>query len=469
MNSGWLRMEPYRLFITVIRIPCMMSRNMIFIILSFSYLKESFCGPKFIAQPSDNYAVKGNTHWFPCIIDKLENGQSFQWYKNGRPINTGTRISIQSKENEPSSILLITGVVLADAGQYHCAIVQESNSKTIIQSRTATLIVHSLPSPQYPYCSVPTSTFIAGSMVTLSCLSQKVQPPVTLSWIHSIGIEDQVTILKEEGKNISLVFSVTARKEYNNAVFTCKQVSPLTTNKTNNFTTCSVGPLEILYKPEAMIQHANPTLPGRETIAFCQTSSNPPVTKYQWLFDPHIPADEYSIDETGQILKLLNPMIKQSGTNITCVATNSIGHVSSSIILQVAQVDFENEHTTGESTGSQFEGINKDIHLSLDVVIIIVAGVVIIVVLVVLVPVYHYCLCRNHNTTAVDSSGKEVIQSEVYYEAREGVILRHTIQDRSLPRVPTTEVYGHWRHSTASQVPNDLESHSYIYIDTEND
>ncbi|XP_033118865.1 neural cell adhesion molecule 2-like [Anneissia japonica] len=429
------------------------------------YLKQTNCVPIFAAEPLDDKIMKGNYHWFPCIVNGLEEGQTLQWYNNGRIVQEGTRIVIERKQNGARSILFINGVILADAGQYHCAVVQASNGETIIRSRTASLAVHSLPSPLYPYCSLQTATVVAGSTVTFSCLSEKVEPPVILSWIHSIDSQDIVTTLNEYGKNISLEFSMKARKRYNRATFICKQVSPLFTDNQ----TCSIGPLDILHKPEAMVQHATPTLPGRETIAFCQTSSNPPVTKFQWLFDPHIPADRYSIDETGQILKLLNPEVKQTGTNITCVATNIVGHASSSIILQVSQVNFENEHTTSESTGNQiFKAINKDIHLSLDVVIIIVAGVIIIVVLVVLVPVYHYCLCRNQNTTTVDSSGKEVIQPEVYYEAREGVILRHTIQDRSLPRVPTTEVYGHWRHSTASQVPNDLESHSYTYIDTEN-
>ncbi|XP_071945834.1 basigin-like [Antedon mediterranea] len=443
-----------------------MSSILLLLVILLSHLEN--CKGIITTQPLDETVKKGKNHWFPCVADGIESDQSLQWFRNGKRLNEEPRITIENNESGTSSMLYITGIIPSDAGQYYCAVVKSSTDEKIASSRTATLVVKSLPSSQYPYCILETIPIIAGSNLKLLCLSEKVVPPVTLDWMYPIDIRYKNTQLMEDGKNISLELSMTAKKQYNGIVFSCKQESTLVQN---NYTLCSVGPLDVLYKPDTAVQYASPALPGRETIVFCQTSSNPPVTSYRWLFDPQLSEDEYNIDESGQILKLLNPKIKQTGTNISCVATNEVGYGSSSVNLHVSynQVDSEHGSTTGDENRNEFQSKERDIGLSLDVIIIIAAGVVIIIVLVVLVPVYHYCLCRNDNTIIVDSLGKEVTQPEVYYETREGVILRHTVQDRSLPRVPTTEVYGHWRHSTASQVPNDLESHCYTYIDTEND
>ncbi|XP_033118911.1 kin of IRRE-like protein 1 [Anneissia japonica] len=434
---------------------------------------------KFEEKPQNATINAGNDKPFICTVsDMLNNEQRFAWYKGNIQLTDGEnvieynsgneRLSVSQLETSSGnimSILKVDDAVSSDNGAYTCAILE--SSRIVLRSEPAYLIVHSLPGSQYPLCSVSKTIAVAGSTIILTCKSENVLPPVNLSWTENNNfISGRLEMRKKENEVINELM-LLLKKEHNGIKFICNQVSDL---MPNDHSYCSVGPLNVRYKPNVKIQHTSPVLPAIETVIFCQTFANPRVDSYRWTFNPQIKRRDYMLDSTGQVLTLLRPTLQQSGTNVTCTATNGVGKSSSSMQLLVALSEVsDGEYVTGETildTQSQKQG---RIRLSLDVVIIVVAGVIIVIVLVVLVPVYHYCLCRNGNITTVDSSGIKVTQPEVYYEAREGVILRHTIQDRSLPRVPTTEVYGHWRHSTASQVPNDLESHSYTYIDTEND
>ncbi|XP_033118866.1 hemicentin-1-like [Anneissia japonica] len=431
---------------------------------------------EFKEKPQNATVKAGDSQPFICTVSNMLHEQSFAWYKGNTQLTDGENViyvseverllvsELKTSSGNIMSIFTIGDAVSGDSGAYTCAILNPSGNN--FRSEPAYLVVQSLPGSQYPVCSVSNIIAVVDSTISLTCKSENVLPPVALSWIQNNIIRDETNRLKTEDEVITEL-TLLLKKEHHGMKFYCKQVSDLIPG---NYTYCSVGPLNVRYRPNVKIQHTSPVLPFIETVIFCQTFANPPVDSYSWTFYPQIKSDEYTVDSTGQVLTLLKPTLQKNGTNVTCTATNEVGKSSSSIQLLVALSDLNHgEQTVGESIHRTKSENGEGIRLSLDVVIIIAAGVVIIVVLVVLVPVYHYCLCTNDNVITVDSSGKEVIQPEVYYEAREGVILRHTIQDRSLPRVPTTEVYGHWRHSTASQVPNDLESHSYTYIDTEND
>ncbi|XP_033118846.1 uncharacterized protein LOC117118378 [Anneissia japonica] len=452
-----------------------MSENVLhFILLSVCLsMNSKYCSAvlQFEEQPQDARIKLGEDHTFSCIASGMQEQDRLTWLRDGIEVDTlieyNSRLTIGYNKLTIGKLttLFINDALKTDDGIYKCIIIPSRAEVNQKYSDEATLTILSLPSPAYPLCSVHDLDIAIGSVITFSCVSERVQPPVNLTITRGL-IEITYGISFVERNDLkTLEMRWRARKEDNGAILTCHQTSPLAPETEH---TCSVGPLNVQYKPEIQIQYTNPVIPERETILFCQTSSNPPITGYQWHLKPEFELNEYNVDETGQILKLFRPSLQQSGTNITCTATNELGRSSLTVKLIVANPNSVNEK--GNANIRQLsENNDGGIRLSLDVVIIIAAGVVIIVVLVVLVPIYHYCLCSNVNTTTVDSLRNEVSQPEVYYEAREGVILRHTIQDRSLPRVPTTEVYGHWRHSTASQVPNDLESHSYTYIDTEND
>ncbi|XP_033118838.1 cell adhesion molecule 3-like [Anneissia japonica] len=457
-----------------------MSVSYMFLVFIFVIVFIQFrwiqCDLNFQQTPLSDEVMEGNAHTFTCVVSGMQNQQQLMWSKDGEKIiktdKDLPRWTIGNNELLETgniSMFVINRVVRNDKGAYTCAVVSKHSGQIYERSREAILTVNSLPRPQYPICSVSDINVEAGSTITLSCTSEHIEPEVSLKFMQQSKLLGGKMIVHNNDKLVDLQLELKVTKQNDRATIICKQSSSLLPNE---FATCSVGPLNVRYRPEVIIQHTNPVLLGRETIVFCQTTANPPVTNHRWTFIPNIPESEYTTDETGQILKLFRPTIKQNGTRITCTARNNIGEQSSTVTMMVAYqaISSKNENVIEKTkNGEKHQTQNAGIRLSLDVVIIIASGVVLIVVLIVLVPIYHYCLCRNNDTATLNASGEAVTQPEVYYESRDGVILRHTIQDRSLPRVPTTEVYGHWRHSTASQVPNDLESHSYTYIDTEND
>ncbi|XP_071944284.1 cell adhesion molecule 4-like [Antedon mediterranea] len=397
-----------------------MRRNVLFLFLLLC-LHHSKATIEFKEQPSDGRVDLGKDHTFSCIVNGMDNQQYLAWLKDGVLIRTQeARITIGYSNIKIGKLTTLTlnKLLKSDRGRYQCVVISTETNSIEERSLEAILTVLSQPSSIYPLCSGHEDNIAIGSVITISCISERVEPPVNLTISRNMNIvKNGVSFVENE----KLQMLLKTRKEDNRAIFTCHQTSPLAPESES---TCSIGPLNVQYKPEIQLQYTNPVIPERETILFCQTSSNPPVGTYNWKIEPNFAKSDYSIDETGQVLKLIKPSIVHNGTNITCTAVNKIGKSSSTVTILV---ESPNILKSNEQNGK----------------------------------------LRNQNS--VDSLGKEVTQPEVYYETREGVILRHTVQDRSLPRVPTTEVYGHWRHSTASQVPNDLESHSYTYIDTEND
>ncbi|XP_033118928.1 neural cell adhesion molecule 1-like [Anneissia japonica] len=440
-------------------------------VIVFTKFRWIQCDLNFQQTPLSDVVKENNAHTFTCIVSGMQNEQQLIWLKDGKKIiKTDEDLARWTVGNTGNiTMFVINRVARNDKGAYTCAVVSKLSGQIYKRSREAILTVNSLPKPQYPICSVSDINVEAESTITLSCTSENIEPEVNLKFMQQSKFLGGKMIVQDDDDLVILQLELKVSKKNDRDTIICQQSSSLLPN---DFSTCSVGPLNVRYIPEVIIQHTNPVLPGRETIVFCQTTANPLVTNHRWTFIPTIPENDYITDETGQILKLLRPTIKQNGTRITCTAANNIGEQTSSVTMIVAyQAISSNNDDVAEKTenGEKYQTRNRGISLSLDVVIIIASGVVLIVVLIVLVPIYHYCLCRNNDTATLNASGEAVTQPEVYYESRDGVILRHTIQDRSLPRVPTTEVFGHWRHSTASQVPNDLESHSYTYIDTENE
>ncbi|XP_033100022.1 cell adhesion molecule 2-like [Anneissia japonica] len=358
---------------------------------------------EFREEPKSAVVTAGEDKPFICTVSDMRDEHQFAWYKGNTQLTHGENVitSLLSERlfvtqletySGTMSILTINDVISSDSGSYTCAILN-SGGRSLRRSEAAQLIVHSLPGSQYPLCSVSKTIAVVGSNTTLTCKSESVQPPVDLFWTENNKIiRDGINTL-ETVNGVINEFTLLLTKENHGMKFICKQISDF---MPSNHSSCSVGPLNVRYRPYVKIQHTSPVLPAIETVIFCQTFANPPVDSYKWTFYPQIEGSEYMVDITGQVLTILKPTLQQSGTNVTCTARNQVGKSSSSIQLLVALSDVnQGEHTTGKSihkTKSENEG---KIHLSLDVVIIIVAGVVIIVILVVLVPVYHYCLCRK--------------------------------------------------------------------------
>ncbi|XP_071944691.1 cell adhesion molecule 3-like [Antedon mediterranea] len=293
---------------------------------------------KFIDEPLNGYVDIGKDHSLTCVVSGLIN-EELTWHKNGVQLlfeDEDVKLHISKTNNEISigniTTLAVLNALRSDTGLYQCVVISLESGIILKKSRKAELIVRSFPSPQYPICHQPRADIPLGSTISMSCVSEKVNPPVTLQFIRNSQSLNAGTIKQEIEKFVKFRLKLNATKDDNGAVYECHQYSSFDSSYRKS---CSMKPLNIQYKPEIKIQHTNPVLPGRETILFCQTFANPPVSQYRWTLVPPIKDEDIIVDKTGQTLKLVRPLIEQSRTNITCTATNEIGQVSSSVVLTV--------------------------------------------------------------------------------------------------------------------------------------
>ncbi|XP_071945832.1 cell adhesion molecule 4-like [Antedon mediterranea] len=430
---------------------------------------------KFDAKPKDVNELEGQVATLKCFIGGFDNDiHIVSWWKEGlhltsnnKILTKNNRLSVEIDEipTFKGSLLYsitISDLLLEDEGNYHCQIDQTP----VVSSGVARLTVMQVPSSEYPQCKKSANSFIVDSKVKLTCISQLLRPPVQLTWSRY----GKVNILNTQSETDSYLtythYTFNAKKIDNDANFTCKQTSEATSGVSN----CTIRNLNIQYRPEVKIQHTSTLFIGSDSILFCQSFANPPVTQFMWTFSPVLNANEYIAD--GQVLTLIKPSITTNGTIITCSAENNIGISRDSITLIISN-GRQNKDSTKESNDViQLHKVNINTNneedkdsVSLYVVIIIIILVVIIVVVVVIIPVYYQCFCKTR--TATDSSGREIYQPTVYYDTRDRVS-NSGLYDRSLPRLPSTGHYGHWRHSFASQVPEDLDVQGYTYIEDRN-
>ncbi|XP_071944684.1 cell adhesion molecule 4-like [Antedon mediterranea] len=444
-------------------------------------IMENAIGQQFLPDMNDVSVLEGDSVTVKCFIQgKLPDSSDIAWWKGERQLSNKNNILIKDSRliatltdfpgtNKLTYLLGISQSVREDEGGYYCKI---SNIDEI-HSEIVRVTILQKPSDEYPQCFQSKESYISGSDVQLSCISEIINPPVELRWKRTIlPISDQDVSTDIRDNIVYKHLQFTAKKSDNDDTFVCLQNSEVVPATSN----CTITNLNIQYIPEVKIRHTSVIFSGSDSILFCQAIANPPVRTFTWTFKPML--ESYGYATEGQVLRLLKPTISRNGTQITCKAENSIGsHVATTTIYifnekYVTSKDYNNKiDSNGEySSRSEFD-INTENNaevedeVSLYVVIIIIILVVIIVVVVVIIPVYYQCFCKTR--TATDSSGIEIYQPTVYYDTRDRVS-NSGLYDRSLPRLPSTGHYGHWRHSFASQVPEDLDVQGYTYIEDRN-
>ncbi|XP_071944685.1 cell adhesion molecule 4-like [Antedon mediterranea] len=439
-------------------------------------------GQQFLSGINDISVLEGESVTVKCFIQgTLPESSAISWWKGDRQLSNKNNILIEDSRitatltdfpgtNKITYLLVISPSVREDEGKYYCRIISDNNE---IRSEIIQVTILRKPSDEYPQCIKSKESYIAGSDVKLSCISELINPPVDLSWTRtktSISDQDVSTDILDDIVYKHLQF--TAKNTDNDETFVCLQISEVVPATSN----CTIANLNIQYIPEVKIRHTSVIFAGSDSILFCQTAANPPVRKFSWTFQPVLKSYEYATE--GQVLRLLKPTISRNGTQITCKAENTIGSTIATTTVYILKEIYVKSKDSNNKIDSNVENngrVEVDINtennadnedkVSLYVVIIIIILVVIIVVVVVIIPVYYQCFCKTR--TATDSSGRELYQPTVYYDTRDRVS-NSGLYDRSLPRLPSTGHYGHWRHSFASQVPEDLDVQGYTYIDNKN-
>ncbi|XP_033118817.1 cell adhesion molecule 1-like isoform X3 [Anneissia japonica] len=431
---------------------------------------------RFDAKPKDVNGYEGKTAKINCFLgDFIKEKHIVSWWKYDLKLSQQNEVIVFDKrisvylDDLPyagaySYVLLIHDLILEDEGDYHCQI----DESPIVSSGIARLTILQIPSTKYPKCKKSANTYVVGSQVKLTCISELISPPVELNWNHEGASVLPISIKTEVSDDLVYKhYTFIAKKSNNDDSFMCQQRTEVVPGIHN----CSIQNLNIQYRPEVKIQHTSALFAGSDAILFCQSFANPPVTEFKWMFTPVLNVNEYIAD--GQVLTLIKPSIARNGTRITCLAENNIGASTDTMTVHITKEGTLEKNIYGNNNDSKNVSKTKNTTnmtedskgVSLYVVIIVIVLVVIIVVVVVIIPVYYHCFCKTR--TATDSSGREIYQPTVYYDSRNRTS-NSGLYDCSLPHLPSTGLYGHWRHSFASQVPEDLNQQGYVYIDERN-
>ncbi|XP_033118867.1 titin-like [Anneissia japonica] len=221
---------------------------------------------EFREEPKSAVVTAGEDKPFVCAVSGMLDQHQFAWYKGNTQLTHGEYIT-STPGNERllvtqletslgnTSILTVNDVVSSDSGAYTCAIFNPSGR--YLRSEPAKLVVRSLPGSHYPLCSVSKTIAVVGSEITLTCKSENVQPPVDLTWTEDNKIIRDGTSTLKTVDEVMNEFTLLLAKDNHGMKFICKQTSDL---MPSNHSYCSVGPLNVRYRPYVKIQHTYTSL-----------------------------------------------------------------------------------------------------------------------------------------------------------------------------------------------------------------
>ncbi|XP_071944682.1 cell adhesion molecule 2-like [Antedon mediterranea] len=412
-----------------------------------------------------------------CIVEYKTNDEiqyDMKWKKDEEYIATNGNIVDNLKDSSHFIVtirrsstrikfdLVFVSVWNTDRGFYQCDVFKTEN--IVLASTKAFLDVIQIPGDKYPLCTASKDVYTEGDDVMLFCVSEYTEPAVTLRW--NDGATHVVEIV--HGETARLQKRLIANPDLNGYKAVCSMTNEHIPDLNR---TCITQPLTIYYKPRVCIPQTGLISAGKQAFFICDTTANPAVTRYTWLTLPPLDKTEYNIDNTGHILMLSNPTMKQDGTVITCTAENRIGTSSKNVTLTIQSDTVTSAQDTviinynGNNKSRGNNTVNKETStgLSTDVIVIIIVACVVLLVIIVMIPVYYYCLCSRNITT--NQTTTIVHQPEVYFEPRDRMTL-------PLPRTRDATI---WRRSFAAQAPDDkevdamyleIQSNHYIYAAT---
>ncbi|XP_071945833.1 leucine-rich repeats and immunoglobulin-like domains protein 2 [Antedon mediterranea] len=429
----------------------------VFILFQFYFVNRIVAtSTEFIYHPRAETAIEGTVVKLTCGVEGVDSESTFSWIKNGVTLTNGKDILESSPYLDrnlfvdfgwltTTSIyytLEISNVLHSDSGEYACIV---NHNGFEVKSNTAYITVNQLPHRTYPLCEQIGSPVKEGKQVNLRCEGEVINPPIELKLSRSMPGNQAVTILNK--RTTPIINSFVANRVDNNAIFNCQLTTPANTSIVR---TCSIGPLNVWYKPNVTIQHAGISLSGREAIFICQADANPPVD-FTWQFDPILNIERYVIDDIGQVMRILNVDIDDNGLLVKCIAKNTVGQVTSHVIMEViGNKEDDKPKTNAIESVNEKQAEKKSISLS--VLLAVVSVLVLVIVFAIIVPVYYFCICSKKEETVV------IAQPEVYFEP----------QDRLTLPLPNKRNSVLWRRSFGAQVPTDRDVDA-MYLEIQSD
>ncbi|XP_033118868.1 cell adhesion molecule 3-like [Anneissia japonica] len=433
-------------------------------VIVITHLFVGCLAARFAVHPSDMTVREGDSIELSCKIRGLKEDQDVSWYRDDLELsrdkiivvndNMHSRYVVTSFPDGRNSIyvLKIDPTIRSDAGIYTCRIL--SNGHLDVRSKNASVVILQIPQQRYPECKISSNKITVNDLVTMNCSTERITPVVNISWtVNGTTVESNTLLI---GNTTTIQYQFRARKTDHLRVFMCFLFSDVLEESRN----CSVGQIDVFYPPTVSIAHtANNIIAGREIFMVCQSKANPPVTDYNWKFSPVIPDRFVFIDESTQVLRLVNTTSDLNNTIITCTASNEVGSKTDQVRLYI-QAEKHTIPVTPAYTPQNYGSDQPDNRLadtiSLPLPILVVCAVtgIVFVLVTTVIPIYILCMCnKKQNETKKDEvhcpidvrEMQEVLQPDHYFEPC----------DRVLPRIPDSEREFPWRKHIGVQVPDD--------------
>ena len=443
-------------------------------LLTLITVSQSQSEPSFISQPIERTVLEGDDVTFYCIIDNLLPSHDVSWYRGGIRISTGVtvdpsltqvvdRFSIEGNEDQGEYNLKITEVALADDIDYYCKVTASSGFN--LESDHARLEVHHVPPNKYPGCfPLSKESFVAGETITLTCQSERGNPPVMLKWLRK---EQHLSAHLDDSQNgyRSLDYEFTIGPENHGDIFQCKMESSAANTYIRR--SCSLGPLNVLFPPAKPILETTPKIiaADQEIELSCKTDANP-TPLYTWSFSNNFDQRRITYTENGQSI-LFTTELSDNGTAITCNATNEYGTNQSKTLLNFNPTQTKPVYGTTPSQTLKPNDDNSDqphkpqTDTSNNVVLkpeilAIVASTLTLILLVLIILIVITCRCRPQNPKTVNQMPQMIYgqygptsvqgweQGSIYFEPRDRISVRD---------MPTWQRPTPWHRNVAVQVP----------------
>ncbi|XP_033107806.1 cell adhesion molecule 2-like [Anneissia japonica] len=428
---------------------------------------------RFLKQPSDEKQAEGERAYFNCIIRRLDDTEYVSWLHNGRKISNDDRI-IDQRNTDRFSIdydpdfkkysLQIQNIQRRDKGEYTCTI-YNSGEIIVEESNSANFTVLQIPREHYPICSPIAASYSLRQIIVISCISEKIEPPVRLSWKrNNIDITSGIDRQMSDDNNI-VNHSFLAKKSDNRAMFICELTTSANPSIRRN---CSSGPINIMYAPFVRIKQTGNIVLGKEAIFICYSNANPQEVRFEWTFNPSIDINMYML-ENNRILRIIDMKRILNGTKVMCQVTNSIGSGSSVIYINIqSQVSSEESKADYVDTmKSENKDRSKDLktntnhlvlitkspdqqkdttRISISLIVAIAVASIVVILGLAMIPVGYMRYTRRQPSDTV-SRGRPVSIPDVYFEPK----------DHMDPMLLQLGLSAPWMRTVGVQVPGECE------------
>ncbi|KAL3320170.1 Roundabout, axon guidance receptor [Cichlidogyrus casuarinus] len=293
----------------------------------------SFLDSKFILEPSNRHAARGETVAMDCIPPNGFPPPKVFWFKDNQLINTGPRHTVL-----PEGTLRIDRIDTSDAGDYFCS---ARGYHTNQNSTTAYLSIHSKPQ----FSITPASQEItANSNLVLNCLVMG-EPRPLITWRREYFplSHEKATLLESGALQISAVSPDDAGD------YVCQA-------KSSNGVIEAVASVKVISSPAFVAtppQNVSLT-EGNSVTVLCQASGSP-SPRIRW-FDrntglyilPGFSSPRKRIcDMNSDALRFFNLQLRDNGY-YECIASSTAGVTRSVFYLNVTP----NQKLTPPSFGS---------------------------------------------------------------------------------------------------------------------